>query len=911
MKKNRSTFAIRTSVSAVSGALAMLALVPIAHAADPAPAAPAAQEMPKPVGSAAPSTTDSALAELTAPVSTVEIGVGDISRDSYKFGEYNGLRRQGLFGIGRLDLSGGGAYDSADATRWRFGADNLGLETREAAFEYRNQGLFRLNFGADELRHNLSDSYQTPFLGAGGNVLTLPGNWLKPLVPQVSGTALNYRSLSPVTGDASAVNAAGVVVAPSAAQLTTLNAIRAADLPAFHRVELSTTRSIFDAGLGYDLSNKWSIATNWRHERKEGLKATAMANDFLNGNSSVTLPEQVDNETEQFNFAANYAGDHGFMQAAYYGSFFRQHVNQTTWADPNSPTTSSASIARAPSNVFHQLNLTGGYNITAATKVVVTGSYGYNTQSDSYLSDASLPIGLPRGSLDAVVRTKLLDFKLTTRPVKSLNLIFDYKFDQRDTDAAVDTYVFYDANLPRNAAASVFNAALGLPANTVGSNIDIFNNRPQSKKINKLDFSADYALTKRDSVGGGYSWEQIERECKGAWIDCEDARETKENTIHAEWRSKVTDDLSARLALAESSRTGNYNSNAWLALTPMAQVVPAGVGATTSAYGYMQQTGLTGWGPIAGYPTTPLTGDAAIFSPNNNVIPAPLYGSRDVLAEVPGIRRFTAADRNRDKLRSSVNWMASERLSLQAGVDYNRDRYTHTEFGLLDSRTAALNLDASLQASETFSIGMFYSYEDLRSQSAGDGYGSNSNVAFVGRAGNTLVSGGCYDTVQARNNNAKLDPCNNWSTDESDKVHTIGFTLRKIGLVRDRLDAGADLVYTSARTDIGVVGGSYVNNPFALAGAPVLPAGTAAIYFIAATDLPRVTTRTFELRLNAQYHLSKVSELHFAYGYKHLSSNDYVYDGMQLGTLATVMPTLEQAPHYSVHVIAVSYQQRF
>jgi len=133
MKKNRSTFAIRTSVSAVSGALAMLALVPIAHAADPAPAAPAAQEMPTPVGSAAPSTTDSALAELTAPVSTVEIGVGDISRDSYKFGEYNGLRRQGLFGIGRLDLSGGGAYDSADATRWRFGADNLGLETREAA----------------------------------------------------------------------------------------------------------------------------------------------------------------------------------------------------------------------------------------------------------------------------------------------------------------------------------------------------------------------------------------------------------------------------------------------------------------------------------------------------------------------------------------------------------------------------------------------------------------------------------------------------------------------------------------------------------------------------------------------------------------------------------------------------------
>ena len=42
------------------------------------------------------------------------------------------------------------------------------------------QGRFRLTFGYDELRRNRSDSYQTPYNGAGTNVLTLPGALARP-----------------------------------------------------------------------------------------------------------------------------------------------------------------------------------------------------------------------------------------------------------------------------------------------------------------------------------------------------------------------------------------------------------------------------------------------------------------------------------------------------------------------------------------------------------------------------------------------------------------------------------------------------------------------------------------------------------------------------------------------------------
>jgi len=110
---------------------------------------------------------------------------------------------------------------------------------------------------------------------------------------------------------------------------------------------------------------------------------------------------------------------------------------------------------------------------------------------------------------------------------------------------------------------------------------------------------------------------------------------------------------------------------------------------------------------------------------------------------------------------------------------------------------------------------------------------------------------------------------------------------------------------------VGVVGGSYANNPFALAGAPVLPAGDPAVLFTPAADMPEAAYRSVELHVDALYHLARSSSLHFGYGFKHLSSSDYVYDGLQFGTQTTVMPTAEQALSYSVHVFGVSYVYTF
>ncbi len=679
MKTKNDSFAVRASVVAVQAALVAMAAMSAAQAAD----------------------GDDAVRRLTQPTNVVEIGAGYVSQDSFKFGEYNGLNQKGIYGIFNFDLRGGGNYENGDPTRWRATGTDLGLDTREVTIEYGQQGRFRINFDYDELRRNRSDTYQTPYLGTGSDTLTLPSNWLKPFVPQVSGTNINFRSLSPTTGLASS-NVGGVVTPPTAAQQTTVNNIIAADLPAFHNVDLDTKRTTYKGGFSYDIDPRWQFKVSAQHEKKDGLKPMGAVSSQVSEFAAI-LADPIDQTTDQYNVSLTYTGEKAFMQVAYYGSVFKNDISSLTWQDVNDPT-KTATLSSAPSNSFHQILLTGGYNFSPTTKLVLNGSYGRNTQNDAFLTagqNNQFPLGLPVSSLDGKVVTTAFNAKLTAKPIKDLNLVAGYKYDNRDNQTPVNTYFFQDANEARAAGASAFNAALGLPANTLGTNINIYANRPYSKKVNQFDVDADYAVAKGQRLQAGYEYQEIERKCDGSWINCADAPKTRENTLRAEWRANVVENLSGRVAYAYSERRVNYDENAFLALVPMANVVPAG-GATVSAYQYLQQTGLTGFGPVAGFPSTPLTGNAAIFSPNNNILPQALYGSRNNINEEVGMRRFNMADRNRNKVRGSVNWDASDKLSLQGGLDYNKDDYDNSVYGLKNAETWALNLEGSYAVSSDF-----------------------------------------------------------------------------------------------------------------------------------------------------------------------------------------------------------------
>jgi MtrB/PioB family decaheme-associated outer membrane protein len=850
-------------------------------------------------------------ASQTTPEKKVEVGVGGVSDSSFKFGEYNGLQNTGPFGIANFDLRGGAAYDSDSTWRWRLKGTNLGLETRNLRAEFGKQGKFRFTFGYDELLKNRSDTYQTPYLGAGTNNLTLPSNWLAPKVPQVNANNVNFRSFDPIAGTGSTI-VAGVLTPPTAAQLATLASIRAADVPAFHNLDLATKRTRVDAGVSYSPDQRWDIPVSFTHEHKSGTKAlgavTSQVSEF-----SATIPDLVDQDHDQVNASVNYKRKKLLLTFAYYGSFFNNNVKSMTWQDVNDPT-KSTTMASAPSNQFNQFSLTVGYKISANAKLVVTGSYGRATQNDAFLgpstaANGQLAFGLPVTSLNGLVVSSMVNAKLTAKRGKNWNFSAAYKFDNRDNQTPVNIYLFQDANESKSGV-SPFSGLNGLPA-TLGSNTNIYANRAYGKKSNQLNLQSERSVGKRQYLQAGYDWQRIDRSCSGSWINCADAPTINENTARVEWRTSRVGNLNARLGYAYSWRRGKYDENAFLALVPMANFVPAG-GATTSVLGYLNATGLTGFGPVAGLPTVPLTGNAAIFSPNNNIVPQALYGSRNNINELVGMRRYFVADRNRHKVRSSLDWAVTEKFSLQGAGEYNHDDYLNSIYGLQKGTFWQASLDASYAATANLVADLFYTYDNQRLVNAGDAYGSNSTTAFQGQAANTIVSGGCASTIAARNANIKIDPCLNWSKNNRDKIDTFGFSIRRNNLISGKVSLTGEAIYTRARTNTAVSGGSYVNNPLALAApAPPLPAGTPAVFFISASDFPTVRNDGIMIRTSGTYALSKKASLQGFYMFQRLMATDYAYDGMQYGTGTNYLPSNEKPPSYGVHAAGISVIYKF
>jgi Putative outer membrane beta-barrel porin, MtrB/PioB len=109
------------------------------------------------------------------------------------------------------------------------------------------------------------------------------------------------------------------------------------------------------------------------------------------------------------------------------------------------------------------------------------------------------------------------------------------------------------------------------------------------------------------------------------------------------------------------------------------------VGATTGVAALLAGTGLAGFGPNAPYVALQ-PGNLGIFFPNNSALPQALYGSRNDIHEIPGMMRFNMADRDRNKVRASLDWQALEPLSVQAGVEYVDDDYTKSVYGLTSAK---------------------------------------------------------------------------------------------------------------------------------------------------------------------------------------------------------------------------------
>ena len=849
---------------------------------------------------------DPQLMALVHASSAIELGMRTADAYAAKADEYSGWTKKGVSAVADLLLQGGDAYDSERALRWRVKGVRLGSRSGSAEAEVGIQGRYRLTLGVDELRRNQSDSYQTPYSGVGTSTLSLPGNWLVPLVPRVSATAPNARGLSPEVTASNAV-VAGVAAAPTAAQAAAAAALQAADLPPFRQVGLYTQRSRYGADWEQEIGHGWQWSASLAQEKTQGLKAQPAHSRAVGGDTASILPAPVDQQDTTYSLGLSYTAGRLQVQALLEESVFTNHINGVSWNLWASPQT-TATVSSAPSNHFRKLSLSANLVLSDATQLQAHASSARATQDDALLAD-STALWVPVRSAQALVVSESAGLKLLHKANSKLQLSAGLKHTLHDNRTPVQTFGYYDNNNP---AAGISPFAYLFPTlSGLGSNFNINATTPYSRRTGEFDFDARYRTGAGQSLRVGWQSQQVDRFCSGSWVNCANAPQSRENTLRGEWSGGVGSDLNARLSATVARRRVDYDENAFLAVVPMAGQSPStatGTLAGSTAYNALLALGLNGWGPYAGLnPAAPAGSLQGFYFPANNVLANTLYGNQNRISELPGLRRYNQADRDRHTLRATVDWQASERWTLQAVADAGADHFARSVYGLQRGTRQSLHLDAGYTVNDKLTANVFASHESQRSRIAGNTYTANSAAANVNGA--TVVDGGCYSTVAARNANNKIDPCLDWAADVRDKTLTLGASLALKRLWGGAVDVNASATFSDGRNAVGVTGGNYVNNPFAgVAGANT---STLAASYMPAADLPSATTRSTQVQVASLLRLSSAHALRAALTWQHFRSVDWRYDGMQPGGLTQVLPTLEQAPRYQVGSLAISYVLTF
>ena len=460
---------------------------------------------------------DESAAALTHPANYLEIGVRGASQSSAKFGEYNGINTSGPGLYGNLNIRGGDAYGAGEGTqRWEIKGSDVGTTSGEIGANISDQGAWSFGLNYDELRHRLSDSYQTPYTGAAGaNTFTLPG----------FGLASNTTTLS------------------------------AAQLAAYHNVDIDSTRKNTALSAGVEINSRLGLKFDYNHLEQTGAKLMAFGSaGFATsgtaplGEAVSILPNPTQYKTDTFNLAMNWTGENANLSATYFGSFFRDgfdRVNFTTFATA----ANSQIMGTAPGNDFHQLSLSGGYKLTPTTKLTGSVSTARNTQNDPFVVDAFMFVntgtaaGNAKTSLDGLVVTQHADLKLTDQTTRDLTLSAGYKYDIRDNQTASAIYNFQ---------------AIG------ANNIAYYPNTPLSFKKNQAELAGDYRIDKTQRMRLAYNREDLSRWCNQyatggsnypAGSNCVVATSSADDKLSASYRAQTTEDLATNVGYSYSKRT--------------------------------------------------------------------------------------------------------------------------------------------------------------------------------------------------------------------------------------------------------------------------------------------------------------------------------------------------------------------
>lgn len=616
------------------------------------------------------------------------------------------------------------------------------------------------------------------------------------------------------------IAAAGETVATRAAKLE----------PFMQRLELNQERQNYILGASKLFASNWEVKANLRHEKKEGLKLAGAVFGNSGGNPrAILIPEPVDYNTNHLDLALGYAGERSQFQVVYNLSVFDNSNRSTRWQNPyqviggwTAPNagfpTGIGELAQPPDNQFHQIGVNGGYNFSPTTRFGYNVAVGRMTQDERFLPYTTDP--------GVVIHSPLprdsLDGKVNTTLV---NLNFSTRPIRSLTLRG--SYRFDDRDDRTPQAQYIYiggdsqSPQSGLASDRARTNL------PLSYRQNLVKLDADYQLLPGTKLNAGYDYDEIRR--KNTEVD-----KTKENTVR----------VGARRTLSETV-TGGINY----------------------AHSRRRHDGYVGNAPFLLSYSPEYQASASFATPGT------LFDNN------PLLRKFTYANRDRDKLRFNLSATPTERIALGFATDVYKDEYDDTLLGLQDAKGTTYTFDAAFTPMEKLTTYAFYTRDQFKTHQQGR--------QFTNAAAQKVPAGS--EIVNLRD----------WFVDMKSKADTvgIGFNLNEF---RSRLDFGGDIAYTESTgsvTPMGGAGWTTVVAPYTAVAVPL--------------PLPDSKTRLTSLQLFAKYRYTKNVSTKVTFLRQLYRESDWSWDNVGPTTMANVISTGQQPPRYAVTAIGMSVTYEF
>lgn len=435
----------------------------------------------------------------SAAQTTISVGLGAVggsNADRALFRQYNGLRDQSAVGMLDIDYS----LRKPETSSWvQFTGSNLLGDTRELGLVWKNPGSWKFTADYGELVHYDPNTVHTGLLGAGSTTPQVV------VVPQGTGTEL----------------------------------------------DLKTKRTSLGLGFTKIISPRLQFAVDLKTEKKEGARLfglgqicspliTGSCNTAL-GSGVLMLPEPINANHSQVEARLSYALEKLRFSVGYYGSFYRNdnaalQPNLGGFASTTAPELNS--LALAPDNQAHQLDLSGNYDFTGTTHGSFKLGYAQASQNADFAAAGLVgPAGV--ANLGAQVNTTMAKIGITSRPIPKLSLLADLRYEDKDDQTPLANY-----NIAGAGATAVS-----------ATNRDYSSKKIKGKLQASWQFNSDY----RGTLGADY--ESIDR---GAFTATSSVsgfiplrQETTETGVRAELRRRLTNDLSGAISISSSKRDGS------------------------------------------------------------------------------------------------------------------------------------------------------------------------------------------------------------------------------------------------------------------------------------------------------------------------------------------------------------------